>query len=139
MRHPRVAVAHLKGAIRPCHVAIAITGWEINLTKHVSADPRSFVLRVGVESARETWFAGRVPHNWLYNFLWFNNGYHQEHHWDPKNHWTRMRELHERFRPQLEANGTRVLRGPNITGLIEDYLTGGSKRTPDGNSERRAA
>ena len=29
----------------------------------------------------------------LYNFLWFNNGYHQEHHWDPKMHWTRMQEL----------------------------------------------
>jgi fatty acid desaturase len=84
-------------------------------------------------------FANSVSsYNWLYNFLWFNNGYHQEHHWDPKSHWTRMRELHERIRPQLEANGTRVLRGPHITGLIEDYLTGG-KRTPDGNTERRAA
>jgi fatty acid desaturase len=63
-------------------------------------------------------------YNWAYNVLWFNNGYHQEHHWDPKCHWTRMRELHERLRPQLEANGTRVLKGPHLTGLLEDWLTG---------------
>jgi fatty acid desaturase len=60
----------------------------------------------------------------LYNLFWFNNGYHQEHHWDPKNHWSRMPELHERLRPQLKANGTRVLRGPHMTALLEDWLTG---------------
>jgi fatty acid desaturase len=62
-------------------------------------------------------------YNRLYNWLWFNNGYHQEHHWDPKWHWTRMPELHARLRPQLEANRTKVLRGPHLTGLIEDYLS----------------
>lgn len=60
----------------------------------------------------------------LYNFVCFNNGYHQEHHWDPKMHWTRMKELSQRLRPQLEANKTRILRGPHMTGLIEDYLSG---------------
>jgi fatty acid desaturase len=63
-------------------------------------------------------------YNWLYNFLWFNNGYHQEHHWDPKRHWTRMRQLHAELRPQLLANNARVLKGPHLTGLIEDWLTG---------------
>jgi fatty acid desaturase len=58
----------------------------------------------------------------LYNLLWFNNGYHQEHHWDPKMHWTKMKPLSERVRPYLEANRTRILRGPHITGLIEDYF-----------------
>jgi fatty acid desaturase len=61
---------------------------------------------------------------WLYNLLWFNNGYHQEHHWDPKTHWTRMRQLHEQIKPQLEANHTRILRGPHITALLEDWLAG---------------
>jgi fatty acid desaturase len=70
-------------------------------------------------------FANSVSsYNWLYNLLWFNNGYHQEHHWDPKCHWTRMSELHERIRPQLEANQTRVVRGPHLTALIEDWLVG---------------
>ena len=69
-------------------------------------------------------FANSVSsYNRLYNLLWFNNGYHQEHHWDPKMHWTRMKELSARIRPQMEANHTRILRGPHITGLIEDRLT----------------
>jgi fatty acid desaturase len=68
-------------------------------------------------------FANSVSsYNRLYNLLWFNNGYHQEHHWDPKTHWARMPELHQRILPQMLANGTRVLRGPHLTGLIEDYF-----------------
>jgi fatty acid desaturase len=59
-------------------------------------------------------------YNRLYNFLWFNNGYHQEHHWDPKMHWTHMHRLHERIRGELERNHTRTLRGPHITALLED-------------------
>jgi len=70
-------------------------------------------------------FANSVSsYNWLYNLLWFNNGYHQEHHWDPKCHWTRMGELHQEIRPQLQSNGTRTLRGPHLTALVEDWLAG---------------
>jgi fatty acid desaturase len=58
----------------------------------------------------------------LYNLLWFNNGYHQEHHWKPKVHWTKMGELHEQIRDTLEANGTRILRGPHLTAFAEDWL-----------------
>ena len=60
----------------------------------------------------------------LYNLLWFNNGYHQEHHWDPKHHWTRMHQLHERLRPRLIEHGTRLLRGPHCTAFLEDWLNG---------------
>ena len=63
-------------------------------------------------------------YNWLYNLLLFNNGYHQEHHWDPKVHWTQMHKLHKEIAPQLAANHTRILRGPHITALIEDWLAG---------------
>jgi fatty acid desaturase len=67
-------------------------------------------------------FANSVSsYNRLYNLLWFNNGYHQEHHWDPKVHWTRMRELSEELRPEMEANGTRTLQGPHLTAFLEDY------------------
>jgi fatty acid desaturase len=59
-----------------------------------------------------------------YNLLWFNNGYHQEHHWDPKVHWTRMWQLHEQIQDRLEENGTRVLRGPHLTAFFEDWLEG---------------
>jgi fatty acid desaturase len=78
-------------------------------------------------------------YNWLYNFLWFNNGYHQEHHWDPKRHWTQLDALHEEIAPQLEANGTRVLKGPHITGLIEDWFTGRPKEEAEEKSETRRA
>jgi fatty acid desaturase len=88
-------------------------------------------------------FANSVSsYNVLYNLLWFNNGYHQEHHWDPKMHWTRMKDLHRRILPQLKANQTRVLRGPHITGLIEDFLAGPKHPrpwAPGGETRGRAA
>jgi fatty acid desaturase len=56
--------------------------------------------------------------------LWFNNGYHQEHHWDPKNHWTRMHELHDQIKHQLARHGTRILKGPHLTALLEDWWIG---------------
>ncbi len=71
------------------------------------------------------YFANSVSsYNGLYNFLWFNNGYHQEHHWDPKVHWTKMKTLHDQIEPQMVQNKTRILRGPHLTGLIEDWLAG---------------
>lgn len=32
-------------------------------------------------------------YNKLYNFLWFNNGYHQEHHFSPTTHWTEIEKV----------------------------------------------
>lgn len=32
-------------------------------------------------------------YNPLYNFLWFNNGYHQEHHYSPQVHWTEIQKV----------------------------------------------
>jgi fatty acid desaturase len=82
-------------------------------------------------------------YNRAYNVLWLNNGYHQEHHWDPKVHWTRMDVLREQIRPQLEANGTRILRGPHITALFEDFLkkwrTPRRAEAPGQQPRRRAA
>jgi fatty acid desaturase len=57
-----------------------------------------------------------------YNWVFFNNGYHQEHHWDPKAHWTRMKAVREEILPQMFANRTRFLRGPHLTVLLEDWL-----------------
>lgn len=55
----------------------------------------------------------------LYNALSFNNGYHQEHHWRPQTHWTRMREVHAEFGPMFREHGARVLRGPHLTAFLE--------------------
>ena len=70
----------------------------------------------------------------LYNLLWFNNGYHQEHHWDPKFHWTRMPELHSRIKDGLESNHTRRLTVPHFFAFLERYLVapGGSGRASAG-------
>jgi fatty acid desaturase len=84
-------------------------------------------------------FANSVSsYNRLYNLLWFNNGYHQEHHWDPKRHWTRMHDLHQEIKYQLAANQTRTLRGPHMTALLEDWLAG-RKAEPDEPGRRAAA
>ncbi len=67
-------------------------------------------------------------YNRLYNLLWFNNGYHQEHHWDPKRHWTRMPELHKEIEDELVRNGTRVIKGPHLTALVEYWWKGELKK-----------
>jgi len=44
----------------------------------------------------------------LYNLAWFNNGYHQEHHFRPQVHWTQLPELTPLLPPEMER---RVVRG----------------------------
>ena len=33
----------------------------------------------------------------VYNLLWFNNGFHQEHHFSPQIHWTQMESVREKL------------------------------------------
>jgi fatty acid desaturase len=35
----------------------------------------------------------------LYNLVWFNNGYHQEHHYRPGVHWSKIKELRREMLP----------------------------------------
>jgi len=44
----------------------------------------------------------------FYNFIWFNNGYHQEHHYRPTVHWTKVPELRCDMLPESDR---RVVRG----------------------------
>ncbi len=78
-------------------------------------------------------------YNRLYNFLWFNNGYHQEHHWDPKKHWTKMRQLHEEIKDQLAANHTRTLQRPHFLAFLESYWWGRDAATAATPAGRNAA
>jgi fatty acid desaturase len=85
-------------------------------------------------------FANSVSsYNRLYNLFWFNNGYHQEHHWDPKWHWSKMAQLQERIAPQMAAAGTRTLRGPHMTAFVEDWLTGWRPEAEEAGAARKAA
>jgi fatty acid desaturase len=38
----------------------------------------------------------------LYNFVWFNNGYHQEHHFRPVTHWSKLPMLREQMLPEAD-------------------------------------
>ncbi len=55
----------------------------------------------------------------LYNWTWMNNGYHAEHHYRPKQHWTKMRELHLQIAEEQEREGTRVIRPPHALGFLQ--------------------
>ena len=44
----------------------------------------------------------------IYNWTWFYNGYHAEHHFRPKVHWTRMQALHDQILERQRAAGVRV-------------------------------
>jgi fatty acid desaturase len=54
----------------------------------------------------------------LYNWLWFNNGYHAEHHYRPRMHWTEMKSFHAQIREQQKAAGVRVIKPPHGLGFL---------------------
>jgi len=58
----------------------------------------------------------------IYNWTWMNNGYHAEHHYRPKVHWTKMPELHRAIALEQEAGGTRVIRPPHPLGFLDPDL-----------------
>src|SRR2546430_8201 len=49
----------------------------------------------------------------LYNWIWFNNGYHAEHHYRPRMHWTKMREFHLQIIDEQRKAGVHVIRPPH--------------------------
>ena len=57
-----------------------------------------------------------------YNWLWFNNGYHAEHHYRPRVHWTEMKNLRDQLRPQQQLAGTRVIVPPHALGFLDPDL-----------------
>jgi fatty acid desaturase len=82
---------------------------------------------------------GVSSYNWIYNILWFNNGFHAEHHYRPRVHWTRMADLHEMIEKEQQAGGVRVIKPPHALGFLDaglkaDAASGasGSPRTGSG-------
>lgn len=55
----------------------------------------------------------------VYNILMFNEGYHQEHHIRPQEHWTRRPTLREEFADEMEEAGTHVSRLPPLLGFLD--------------------
>ena len=58
----------------------------------------------------------------LYNWLWFNNGYHAEHHYRPRLHWTRMKQFHEEIADEQHEAGVRVIKPPHALGFLDAGL-----------------
>jgi fatty acid desaturase len=58
----------------------------------------------------------------LYNWAWFFNGYHAEHHFRPKVHWTRMQVLRDRIIEQQRKAGVRVIKVPHALGFLDADL-----------------
>jgi fatty acid desaturase len=69
----------------------------------------------------------------LYNLIWFNNGYHQEHHYRPQVHWTRLADVTELLPPETER---RVVKGAHWFNLgpksteVRDRVLGAQVKEP---------
>jgi fatty acid desaturase len=46
-------------------------------------------------------------YGWLYNLIWFNHGYHQEHHYRPQVHWSRIPEVRRLLPPESQRRVVR--------------------------------
>jgi fatty acid desaturase len=55
----------------------------------------------------------------LYNILMFNEGYHQEHHISPQEHWTKRPETKMRFDDQMKKAGAYEAKWPPLLGMFE--------------------
>lgn len=55
----------------------------------------------------------------LYNWVFLYNGYHAEHHYRPKVHWTKMVALHRDIAAEQGREGVAVIRPPHFLGFLE--------------------
>lgn len=56
----------------------------------------------------------------IYNWTWFNAGYHAEHHFRPKLHWTKLNALHEEIAEKQQAAGVKVIKPPHALGFLDE-------------------
>ncbi len=65
---------------------------------------------------------GVSSYGMLYNLIWFNNGYHAEHHYRPRVHWTKMKVLHEQIKEEMKKAGVRIIIPPHALGFLDRSL-----------------
>jgi fatty acid desaturase len=87
-------------------VALAMVNVQ-NYYRHYGADPSN-------RAADSASFYGR-----FYNFLAFNDGYHQEHHLNPSAHWSQLPSVRERRRTMLSAQPRVISTVPAIVGYLD--------------------
>lgn len=55
----------------------------------------------------------------IYNWVFLYNGYHAEHHFRPKVHWTKMVELHREIAEEQKREGVAVIRPAHFLGFVD--------------------
>jgi fatty acid desaturase len=63
----------------------------------------------------------------IYNWLWFNNGYHAEHHYRPRAHWTKMKQMHAELAEAQREAKVRVIKPPHALGFLDPDLPARTK------------
>ena len=58
----------------------------------------------------------------IYNWLFFYNGYHAEHHFRPKVHWTKMEGFHQQVAELQKEEGVRVIEHAHMLGFLDRNL-----------------
>lgn len=61
---------------------------------------------------------GVSTYNWFYNWLWFGNGYHAEHHYRPRCHWTKIKALHKEIEQEQHLAGVHVISTCHALGFM---------------------
>lgn len=104
--------------------ALVGMSWKWVLTCYVPAVLVAFAL-VNVQNYYEHY--GAIPENrfadsvsyygGLYNLLFFNDGYHQEHHLQPRRHWSRLPSVTRTWAEKLGATDRVISTAPAIVGF----------------------
>lgn len=70
----------------PLYILIIYLSWTLNAAL-------SYCEHHNAVDTEDTKRDSTSCYNWVYNFLLFNSGYHQEHHYRPGCHWTKLPEI----------------------------------------------
>ena len=62
---------------------------------------------------------GVSTYGFLYNFFWLNNGYHAEHHYRPRIHWTKMKDIRAHLMAQGHAKDIHVIKHSHLLGFLD--------------------
>jgi fatty acid desaturase len=58
----------------------------------------------------------------IYNWIFFYNGYHAEHHFRPKVHWTKMEQFQRQIANLQKQEGVRVINHAHMLGFLDPNL-----------------
>jgi fatty acid desaturase len=58
----------------------------------------------------------------IYNWIFFYNGYHAEHHFRPKVHWTKMEQFQRQIAELQKREGVRVINHAHMLGFLDSNL-----------------